>query len=132
MESGRVFILEDLWTDTFIKELTAFPFVRHDDSVDAFTWALTDFAYNLDAVDRGLQEAIIQNKRFMGSLLREGIGDNSVFTETPVGGKRRRLFSGDTAINDPDFDAGVNETPDPRSHFAAGRRGGGRGHIKYD
>jgi predicted phage terminase large subunit-like protein len=132
MESGRVFIAEDLWTETFIKELTAFPFVRHDDSVDAFTWALTYFAYNLDAVDRGLQEAIIQNKRFMGSLLREGLGDNSVFAETPIGGKRRRLFSGDTAINDPDFDAGVHESPDPRSHFAAGRRGGGRGHLGYE
>ena len=132
MESGRVFLTEDLWTETFIKELTAFPFVRHDDSVDAFTWALTYYAYNLDAVDRGLQEAIIANKRFMGSLLREGLGENSVFVETPVGGKRRALFSGDTAINDPDFDAGVHETPDPRSHFARGKRGGGRGHLRYD
>jgi predicted phage terminase large subunit-like protein len=130
MESGRVFLLEDLWTDAFIKELTAFPFVRHDDSVDAFTWALTYFAYHLDAVDRGLQESIIQNKRFKGELLREGVSDGLIFTETRTG--RKKLFSGDTAVNDPDYSSGLGESADPRSNFASGRRGGNRGHLRYD
>ena len=130
MESGRVFLLDDLWTDAFIKELTAFPFVKHDDSTDAFTWALTYFAYHLDAVDRGLQEAIIQNKRFKGELLRDGINDGLLFTETRTG--RKKLFSGDTAVNDPDYSAGLGESADPRSNFARGRRNSGRGHLSYD
>ena len=132
MEAGRVYFLQDLWTDVFLKELTSFPFTRHDDSTDAFTWALTHYALKLDAVDRGLQEQIIHNKRFTGSLLREGLNDNSVFSETPIGGGRRRLFNGDTAINDPDYDAGIGQSGDPRSPFVAGRRGKSRGHLGYD
>jgi hypothetical protein len=132
MEAQRVFFVQDIWTDMFLKELTAFPFTRHDDSTDAFTWALTHYALKLDAVDRGLQEAIIQNKRFSGSLLREGLSDNSLFRETPTAGGRRKLFSGDTAINDPDFDSNGNDSADLRSSFASGRRGRGRGHLGYD
>ncbi len=132
MEAGRVYFVDDMWTDIFLKELTSFPFTRHDDSTDAFAWALTHYALKLDAVDRGLQEAIIQNKRFTGSLLRQGLGDNSVFTETPIGGGRRRLFTGDTSINDPDYDAGIGQSADPRSPFVSGRRGRSRGHLGYE
>jgi predicted phage terminase large subunit-like protein len=56
MESMRVYLIEDYWTDKFVKELTAFPFVRHDDSVDAFTWALT--YYLLKMQGKNLYEVV--------------------------------------------------------------------------
>ena len=130
MECNRVFLVEGYWTETFIKELTSFPFVRHDDSVDAFTWALTYYALKLDVVDRGLMEAVIHNKRFQGELLREGLNDNHVFSQTHRG-RGRGLLGSDTNINDPDYDS-LGQTSDPRSPFAAGRRGKGRGHLSYD
>lgn len=131
LEASRVFLVDDFWTDSFTKELTAFPFVRHDDSVDAFAWALTFYALHLDAVDRGLQEAIIQNKRFTGALLREGLNDSHMFSTLPKG-RGRGLLGSENAINDPDFDAGLGYSADPRSPFAAGRRGRTRGHLSYD
>jgi len=102
IESARVKIVNGPWVDIFIKELTAFPFVRHDDSTDSFAWALTYYALKLDAVDRGIQDAIIQNKRFKGELLRDGMGDSSVFQE--IRKSRHQLFDNDLAINDPDYD----------------------------
>ena len=130
LEDNRVRFVRGEWTDTFIKELTTFPFVRHDDATDAFAWALTFYALKLDAIDRGLQDAIIQNKRFRGDLRRDGLSDNNVFTQ--LGQSRRRLFEGDTVVNDPDYDSGLGMSADPRSPFAAGRRGRGRGHLSYD
>lgn len=128
LENSRVKLVRGHWTDAFIKELTAFPFVRHDDSTDAFAWALTYYAMKMDVVDRGLQEAIIQNKRFKGELLREGLNDQSLFGEIRKG--RQKLFSGDTAINDPDYSA-VTQDADPRSPFVSGRSRGRRG-IGWD
>jgi predicted phage terminase large subunit-like protein len=132
MEANRVYLVEGYWIDAFIKELTAFPFVKHDDSTDAFTWSLTYYAYKLDAIDRGLQESIIQNRRFTGALMREGLNDNHVFSSLPKG-SGRGLLDGDNAINDPDAPLTSFETSgDPRSPFVAGRRGRGRGHLSYD
>lgn len=109
IESGRVKIVNGDWVDIFVKELTAFPYVRHDDSTDSFAWSLTYYALKLDAVDRGLQDAIIQNKRFNGQLLREGIGDKGVFQE--LGKSRYQLFDRDLSINDPDYDRSGNAKP---------------------
>jgi predicted phage terminase large subunit-like protein len=131
LESGRVFFLEDYWTDFFIKELTSFPYVKHDDKTDAFTWAVTYYSLNMDVVDRNLQESIIKNKRFGGDLLREGLNDRNVFTALSRGGQRG-LFDGDANVNDPDSLNGNRESADPRSNFAAGRRSRGRGHLRYD
>jgi predicted phage terminase large subunit-like protein len=129
LESGRVYFVEGEWTDSFIKELTTFPFVRHDDKTDSFAWSLTYYALNMDVVDRGIQEAIIQNKRYYGETRREGFSDSSVFSE--IQSSRRGLFGPDTSYNNPDFVA-VEEENDPRSAFAAGRRGRGRGHLGYE
>ena len=134
MECGRVYLVEGPWLDSFIKELTSFPFTRHDDSVDAFTWALTHYALKLDAVDRGLMDSIIINKRFTGDLVREGLNDNNVFRETTRSG-RRGLFGGETNYNDPDFSATEqNSGADNRSFLAKGTRGRGRGrgNIGYE
>ena len=128
LENSRVKLVQGYWTDSFIKELTSFPFVRHDDSTDAFAWALTYYAMKMDVVDRGLQETIIQNKRFKGELLREGLTESSVFGEIRTG--RQKLFSGDTAINDPDYDASTLGI-DSRSPFVSGRRGS-RGRLGYE
>lgn len=103
MESGRVRIVNGEWVDIFIKELTAFPFVRHDDSTDAFAWALTYYALKLDAVDRGIQDALIQNRRFRGELIRSGMRDPNVFQE--LGKSRNQLFNNDLGFNDPDYDS---------------------------
>lgn len=127
MENSRVKFVEGDWTNTFIKELTAFPFVKHDDSTDAFAWALTYYALRMDVVDRGIQEAIIQNKRFNGDLRREGFNDSNVFTAS---GSRKRLFTGDVRCNDPDYDS-ISHDADPRSAFVSGRSRGRRG-IGWD
>jgi predicted phage terminase large subunit-like protein len=129
LEAGRVFFVEGEWTETFIKELTTFPFVRHDDKTDSFAWVMTHYAMHMDRVDRGIQEAIIQNKRFYGETRREGFNDGFVFSETRS--DRRGLFGADTSYNDPDFDSAKEQSADPRSPFAAGRRSGSRGHLGY-
>ena len=128
MEFNRVRMIEGDWIDPFIKELTTFPFVKHDDRTDAFTWALTYYSMKLDTVDRGLQDSIIQNKRFMGELTRPGFEDKNVFSNLSRG--RLRMFPADHAINDPDYDA-VSGEADPRSSFIRGIRGGKR-NIGWD
>jgi hypothetical protein len=129
MEAGRVYFLDGEWTEPFLKELTSFPFCKHDDKTDAFAWVLTHYALKMDVVDRGIQEAIIQNKRYYGETRREGFSDSSVFSEIQT--SRRGLFGPETNYNNPDFVA-VEEENDPRSAFAAGRRGRGRGHLGYE
>ena len=66
-EQGRVYFVEDDWCEGFIKELTAFPYVRHDDRTDAMVWGLTYYIYHLDTVDRVLAESIFQHRKFMGT-----------------------------------------------------------------
>jgi len=99
LEANRVKIVNSEWSEAFIKELTSFPFTKHDDSVDAFVWMMTYYAIKLDAVDRAVQESIVQLKRFRGDSQREGSSDPSMFGRPG----RQRLFVGDTAMNDPDF-----------------------------
>jgi hypothetical protein len=130
MESMRVYLIEDYWTDKFVKELTAFPFVRHDDSVDAFTWSLTYYLMRMDVVDRGMQEAIIMNKRFKGELLREGIKESGVFEQLNT--RRNSFYGNDLQVNSPDYDSNDHNSPDPRSPLVRGRRGAGRGDLRYD
>ena len=128
MEFARVKFVEGDWIDPFVKELTAFPFVKHDDRTDAFTWALTYYSMKLDTVDRGLQDAIIQNKRFYGDLTRPGFGNKTVFENLSRG--RLRMFPSDHAFNDPDYDS-VSGEADTRSSFLRGIRGGTR-NIGWD
>ena len=130
MESMRVYLIEDYWTDKFVKELTAFPFVRHDDSVDAFTWALTYYLMKMDVTDRGMQEAIIMNKRFKGELLREGVRESGVFEQ--LNARRNSFYGNDVQVNNPDYDSNDHNSPDPRSPLVRGRRGLGRGDLRYD
>jgi hypothetical protein len=132
MEQDRVFLVEGYWLEPFIKELTSFPYVRHDDSTDAFTWALTFYALRLDHVDKGLNEAIIMNKRFKGELIRPGFNDSSVFVETATRTGKRGLFGEDTSYNNPDYERVDNGGGDTRSDFLRGGRRGGRGVIGYD
>ena len=128
MEFNRVKFIEGDWIDSFVKELTAFPYVKHDDRTDAFTWALTYFSMKLDTVDKGLQDSILQNKRFYGDLTRSGFGNKNVFENLSRG--RMRMFPADHMFNDPDYDA-VSGEADSRSAFLRGIRGGNR-NIGYD
>ena len=128
MEFNRVKFVEGEWIDPFVKELTAFPYVKHDDRTDAFTWALTYYSMKLDTVDKGLQDSIIQNKRFYGDLTRSGFGNKNVFENLSRG--RMRMFPADHMFNDPDYDA-VSGEADTRSAFLRGVRGGNR-NIGYD
>jgi hypothetical protein len=128
MEFNRVKFIEGDWIDPFIKELTTFPFVKHDDRTDSFTWALTYYAMKLDAVDRGLNDAIMQNKRFSGSLVRSGFNDRNVFSNLSRG--RLRMFPADHNFNDPDYDA-VSGDADTRSSFLRVIRSGQR-NIGWD
>ena len=130
MEFNRVRILDGEWLDPFIRELTAFPYVKHDDRTDAFTWALTYYTLKLDTVDKGLQDAIITNKRFLGDLTRPGMDNKNVFENLSRG--IVRAPSGDTSFNDPDYDAAGGEV-DSRFRFVRGGRGGyGRRGIGWD
>jgi predicted phage terminase large subunit-like protein len=128
MEFDRVKLVEAEWIDPFVREITAFPFVKHDDRTDAFTWALTYYSMKLDTVDKGLQDAIINNKRFYGELTRPGFGNSLAFPN--LANKRLRLFPADHSFNDPDYDA-VTGDADPRSSFVRGIRGGQR-NIGYE
>lgn len=128
LEFSRVKFVEGDWIDSFIKELTTFPFVKHDDRTDAFTWALTYFTMKLDTVDKGLQDAVIQNKRFFGDLTRPGFRNQDVFPNLSRG--RLRMFPADHSYNDPDYDTMSGEA-DPRSSFVRGIRGGKR-NIGWD
>jgi len=128
MEFNRVKFVEGDWIDPFVKELTAFPYVKHDDRTDAFTWALTYYSMKLDTVDKGLQDSIIQNKRFYGDLTRSGFGNKNVFENLSRG--RMRMFPADHMFNDPDYDS-VSGEADTRSAFLRGIRGGNR-NIGYD
>jgi hypothetical protein len=82
----------------------------------------------LDKIDRGLQDSIIQNKRFVGELTRPGFNDKNVFSNLSRG--RLRMFPSDHAINDPDYDS-VSGEADPRSSFLRGVRSGKR-NIGWD
>lgn len=87
-EQGRVYFVEGDWCDGFIKELTQFPYVRHDDRTDAMVWGLHYYISHLDVVDRVLAESIMQHRKFMGTTRRGMLDDGSVFTAVPRTGRR--------------------------------------------
>jgi predicted phage terminase large subunit-like protein len=109
-EAGRVKIVEGAWVDAFVKEITAFPYVAHDDMTDAVVWALTYFAFHLDgsaarATDLIKSGAGRSTER--ASLFKE-------FGEVKTGRKRELLTQGEA-----------------RAFFGDGTRRG-RGDLSYD
>ena len=129
LEFNRVKFVEGEWIDPFVKELTAFPYVKHDDRTDAFAWALTYYNMKLDTgVVTEVQESITQNKRFVGELTRPGFEDKNVFSYLSRNG-RRNLFH-ERQVSDPDYDS-MSQDNDGRSHFLRGIRGGSR-NIGWD
>ena len=93
-EQGRVFFVEDDWCDGFIKELTMFPYVRHDDRTDAMVWALHYYIAHMDTVDRQLNEVIMNHRRFVGTTRREGLGETELFQSQNRSGKRGLAVEG--------------------------------------
>jgi predicted phage terminase large subunit-like protein len=132
LENHRVILVRGLWTDAFIKELTSFPYVRHDDSTDAMVWALTYYSLKIDSVDRGIQDSIIQSRKWAGALrrpmFRDGHSYGGLFEErsVSVGGRRAPRSMG---FNDPDPQSA--EVPD-RGIFRGGRSRGLRSGSGYD
>jgi predicted phage terminase large subunit-like protein len=128
LEFNRCRFVEGDWIDPFIRELTTFPYTKHDDRTDSFTWALTYYAMKLDKVDQGLNDSIIQNKRFVGELTRPGMDDKNVFPN--LSNRRLRIHPSDHNFNDPDYDPSTGDA-DTRSHFLRGIRSGRR-NIGWD
>lgn len=120
-ENSRVKIVRGMWTDAFVKELTAFPYVRHDDSVDALVWALTYYLLKLDSIDRGVQQAIIQSKKWRGDYRRPDASYNGGTSSTWLT-PRRSLYE-DNHLNDPDY--GSMASSDGRSFTRGSRRASG-------
>jgi hypothetical protein len=77
-----------------------------------------------------MQEAIIMNKRFKGELLREGVRESGVFEQ--LNARRNSFYGNDVQVNNPDYDSNDHNSPDPRSPLVRGRRGVGRGDLRYD
>ena len=65
-EAKRVIFIEGVWTEAFIKELTAFPYVAHDDKTDAVVWGLHEFQIGLDTSSRGANTLSMHNSRAPG------------------------------------------------------------------
>jgi predicted phage terminase large subunit-like protein len=87
-EQGRVKFVEGEWMDPFIKELTQFPYVAHDDRTDSMVWGLHYYISHLDAVDRVLAESIIQHRKFSGVSRRDSVDDPSLFQTLNKGARR--------------------------------------------
>lgn len=128
LEFNRARFVEGEWIEGFIRELTTFPYVKHDDRTDAFTWALTYYTMKLDTVDRHVTEQLVKNKHLTGEVKRPGLENKHVFPNLARG--RMRLFPSDNMYNDPDYDL-VPESGDNRSPFAR-RVGGRQRNIGYD
>lgn len=127
LENSRVKLVRGYWTDAFIKEITAFPFVRHDDSVDAVVWALTYYSLKLDAIDRGVQQAIIQSKKWRGDYRRADLSYNN---EGTLSRRSSRRFSNEEAfMNDPDFGSQIPNSSSPLVRGGSSRRSSGYGSL---
>jgi predicted phage terminase large subunit-like protein len=123
-EQGRVSFVEGPWCDGFIKELTQFPFVAHDDRTDAMVWGLHYFLEHVDSGNRMLAESIITHRKFLGSTRRAEVDDSGVFTtlgRTPTRTLRPEGWGLETAD--------VVETTSER--LIRGRRGRGRS-VQWD
>jgi predicted phage terminase large subunit-like protein len=87
-EQGRVQFVHGPWCDPFIKELTQFPYVAHDDRTDSVVWALHYYIESLDTGNRMLAESIITHRKFLGSTRREGVDESNVFSTLNKTGRR--------------------------------------------
>jgi predicted phage terminase large subunit-like protein len=87
-EQGRVHFVDGPWREGFIKELTQFPYVAHDDRTDSMVWGLHYYITHLDAVDRVLAESIFQHRKFTGVTRRNIIEESGVFTTLNKNGRR--------------------------------------------
>jgi predicted phage terminase large subunit-like protein len=109
-EAGRVQFVDGAWVPDFIKELTAFPHVPHDDRTDAVVWALTYYLFHISSSAQDMTTAMRSGSR------RDAPGRSSLlgeFSEMRVGGKRELM------------------TKNESSWFFGGT-GSGRRDIKYD
>jgi predicted phage terminase large subunit-like protein len=111
-EAKRVKFVDGGWVQDFIKEITAFPHVPHDDRTDAVVWALTYYMFHLDGGGRELTDALRSSagrSPSRQSLFKE-------FGEVKTGKRRELLTPGERDV-----------------YFGAGnssRRG--RADIRYD
>jgi predicted phage terminase large subunit-like protein len=87
-EQGRVNFAEGPWCDPFIKEITQFPYVAHDDRTDSVVWALHYYLEHMDQGNRMLAESIITHRKFLGSTRREGVDESGVFSTLNKSGRR--------------------------------------------
>lgn len=115
LEAGRVSLVQGNWTDEFVKEVTSFPFSTHDDSTDAFAWALTYYALKLDTIDRGLRDTIMQNKQSRN------------IDRYSAPSYKGRMVNTEASLNDPDY-GGLPSGPT----YGGGMRGSRRRNIGYD
>lgn len=111
-EAKRVKFVDGGWVQDFVKELTSFPHVPHDDRTDAVVWALTYYLFHLDGGGAELANAV-----------RSSLGRNTgrkdlmkEFGEVKTGRRRELLTPGEKEAF---FGAGI------------GRRKG-RQDIRYD
>ena len=90
-EANRVIFIEGAWTEAFIKEITTFPYVAHDDMTDAVVWGCHEYQIGLDTTSRGANTLSMHNTRAPG---RKSTFDE--FTELTTNrnslGKGRGLF----------------------------------------
>jgi predicted phage terminase large subunit-like protein len=111
-EAKRVKFVDGGWVQDFVKELTSFPHVPHDDRTDAVVWALTYYLFHLDGGGAELANAVRSSLgRSAGrkDLMKE-------FGEVKTGRRRELLTPGEREAF---FGAGI------------GRRKG-RQDIRYD
>ena len=81
-ESGRVWFCDGEWTDSFFKEICAFPHVPHDDQTDAVVWALTYYSFHMDGGGGEYSNAFTRTK---------SAGRASMFEEfTEIGSSNNR------------------------------------------
>ena len=97
LESGRVKIVGGHWTNEFVKELTSFPYVRHDDCVDAFVWGLTYYLLKIVSIDTGIQQSWGRDYR------RPSTSYTSVEGRYKPQSRNRRFSIEESYVNDPDF-----------------------------
>lgn len=111
LEAGRVKLIDGSWVTPFVKELTSFPFSNHDDSTDAFTWALTYYVLKMDSSDRSANDAIMNLKKLRGDTQRAVVSPSY----------RGRGINAESHINDPDYGG----SPFGYGNLSRGRRSTG-------
>lgn len=109
-EAGRVKFVGGGWVDDFIKELTSFPHVPHDDRTDAVVWSLTYYLFHISGHTQNMEMAMRSGSGRTGPG-RGGLLDE--FSEVRLGKKRELLSPGETS-------------------WFFGRGGSGRRDLTYD